>query len=327
MGEDGIVEQAGAQRRTGVTLFLLGVLVCAPLSAAALDVSRAVIVVRSGDLPPAGKTAAAVLVEEIERRSGIRLRTESRWPEQGPVIAASSTRNVPEWGRAIPETTPRAEGFRLLVDGPVVWVVGADARGALYGVGYLLRQLNWAKGKLELPAALDVTTSPQSPIRGHQLGFRATANSWDAWTVAQFERYIRELALFGINSIENIPFGDESRNPLVKVPKRVMNRAIAEICLRYGLDYWVWTPVAVDLNDKDGAARLLDSFSEVFRYPSPFRLRTRPRANPGNPKASPFSASATLVFSWFSSTPITRIRCRAFVWCPLTAMTISSANR
>lgn len=265
MGENGIVEQAGAQRRTGVALFLLGVLSCAPLTAAALDVSRAVIVVRSGDLPPAERTAAAVLVEEIERRSGTRLRIESRWPEQGPVIAVTSARSVPEWGRAIPETAPRAEGFRLRVDGPVVWVVGADARGALYGVGHLLRQLNWAKGKLELPAALDVTTSPQSSIRGHQLGFRSTANSWDAWTVAQFEQYIRELALFGINSVENIPFGDENRNPLVKAPKREMNRAIAEICRRYGLDYWVWTPVSVDLNDKDRAARLLEEFSEVFR--------------------------------------------------------------
>src|SRR5450755_3736192 len=51
------------------------------------------------------------------------------------------------------------------------------------------------------------------------------------------------------------------------------------------------------------------------KYPSPFRLRTRRRSNPRNPKASPFNVSTTLVFSWFSSTPISancsRIRCRA----------------
>ncbi|MBL8294608.1 MAG: hypothetical protein JNN08_22380, partial [Bryobacterales bacterium] len=238
MGKDGIAKQTGVERRTGVTLFLLGALVGAPLMGAALDVSRAVVVVRPGELPAAEKTAAAVLLEEMERRSGVRLRVDSRWPAQGPVIAVTSTRNVPEWGRQIPETTARSEGIRIRVDVSVVWVVGADARGALYGVGHLLRQLDWAKGKLELPASLDVTTSPMSSIRGHQLGFRATANSWDAWTVPQFEQYIRELALFGINAVENIPFGDEGRNPVVKVPKREMNRAIAGICQRYGLDYW-----------------------------------------------------------------------------------------
>lgn len=265
MGKDRTAKQTGAERRTGVALLLLGTLVCAPLTAAVLDVSRAVVVVRPGELPAAEKTAAAVLVEEMELRSGVRLRVDSHWPANGPVIAVTSTRNVPEWGRQIPETTARSEGFRFWLDGSVVWVLGADARGALYGVGHLLRQLNWAKGKLELPASLDVTTSPMSSIRGHQLGFRATANSWDAWTVPQFERYIRELALFGINAVENIPFGDEGRNPVVKVPKHAMNRAIAEICRRYGLDYWVWTPVSLDLNDKQRAARLLDRFGEVFR--------------------------------------------------------------
>jgi hypothetical protein len=233
-----------------------------------LDLTQAVVVVRPGELPAAEKTAAVVLVEEMERRSRVRLRTDSRWPAQGPAIVVTSTRNVPEWGREIPGAAVRAEGFRLWADGsgaaPVVWIIGADARGALYGVGQLLRRLNWDKGKLELPAGLDVTTSPKSTIRGHQLGFRATANSWDAWTVAQFERYIRELALFGINSVENIPFGDESKNPLVKVPKQEMNRAMGEICVRYGLDYWVWTPVTSDLNDKAAAARLLDEFSKVF---------------------------------------------------------------
>ena len=271
------VERSGSSRAAFVRWLLLLTLAHAPVAhtqtaadtRGVVDLSRAVVVVRPGELPAAEKTASTVLVEEMERPSGVRLRTDSRWPAQGPVIAITSTRAVPDWGREVPAAAVRAEGFRLWVDAsgaaPVVWIVGADARGALYGVGHLLRQLNWGKGRLELPAPLDVTTSPKSAIRGHQLGFRATANSWDAWTVAQFERYIRELALFGINSVENIPFGDESKNPLIKVPKRKMNRAMGEICGRYGLDYWYWTPVALDLNDKARAARLLDEFSDVFQ--------------------------------------------------------------
>jgi hypothetical protein len=67
-------------------------------------------------------------------------------------------------------------------------------------------------------------------IRGHQLGYRNTANSWDAWTVDQFEKYIRELALFGTNSIENIPFQDDAPGPNMKVPRKEMNRRMSEIC-------------------------------------------------------------------------------------------------
>jgi hypothetical protein len=132
---------------------------------------------------------------------------------------------------------PRRRGPRVSPArrGPRDLIAGSDARGALYGVGHLLRQVRWAKGALELDAPLDVSSSPAYPIRGHQLGYRSTANSWDAWTVTKFEQYIRELALFGVNSIENIPFQDDRQNPLMKVPRREMNRAMSEICARYGL--------------------------------------------------------------------------------------------
>ncbi|MBI4902501.1 MAG: hypothetical protein HY820_02625 [Acidobacteria bacterium] len=233
-------------------------------ASAAVDLSRAVVVVRPGNVPLPEQTAAIVLVEEIERRSGIRLPVAQAFPQGRPAIAITSTKPVPQWGREAPTGDGRPEGFRLRVDGDVVWIAASDPRGALYGVAHLLRQLDWDKGKLQLPTPLDVTTSPALPIRGHQLGYRTTANSWDAWTIPQFERYIRELALFGMNSVEGIPFQDDKNNPLMKVPRREMNRAISEICRRYGLDYWVWTPADFDLNDGVRRAKSLAAFDELF---------------------------------------------------------------
>jgi hypothetical protein len=253
------------------------------LGAAPADLSRAVVLVRSGDLPPAERTAAAVLVEEVARRTGVRLRTASQWPADGPVIALTTG---PAWGRTPPESKARAEGYRIQVDArgkaPVVWIVGADARGALYGVGHFLRKLDWGAGKLALPEGWAVTSSPVSSIRGHQLGFRATANSWDAWTVAQFELYIRELALFGINSVEGIPSGSEKDNPLLKVPKPEMNRAITEICLRYGMDYWTWAPVSFDVRDKTRAAAFLDEVSTVAKQAATLTGVFVPGGDPGD---------------------------------------------
>ena len=131
--------------------------------------------------------------------------------------------------RARASTLRRAAGAS-----PVVWIAGADARGALFGAGRLLRELDWSQGDLWLGAPGDIATAPAYPIRGHQLGYRAQANSYDAWDAAHFERYIRELTFFGVNSIEGIPFQDTRPTPVMKAGRREMNKAIGEICHRYG---------------------------------------------------------------------------------------------
>ena len=65
----------------------------------------------------------------------------------------------------------------------------------------------------------------------------------------QFEQYIRELAIFGSNCVENIPFQDDSPGPLMRVPRKEMNVRMSEICRRYDQDYWLWTPADFDLAD------------------------------------------------------------------------------
>jgi len=212
--------------------------------------------------------AATVLVEEIETRTGIRLETSTKWPTRGPVIAVSADVIPPEWKHTPPggqeEVSP--EGYRLVTEeSGVVWVIGADDRGTLYGAGALIRNLEWAEGKVALPDDIDIATSPAYPIRGHQLGYRARANSWDAWTSEQFDQYIRELTFFGVNSIENIPFQDERENPLMKMSRREMNQEMSRICARYGLDYWVWTPADFDLKDHTLRAAALNKHEQLYR--------------------------------------------------------------
>jgi hypothetical protein len=44
-----------------------------------------------------------------------------------------------------------------------------------------------------------------------------------------------------------------------------MNRAIGEICDRYGLDYWVWAPADIDLKDTQRRTQELERYAEFFR--------------------------------------------------------------
>ena len=238
----------------------------------ALDLHQAIVVTRPGDLTKAEQTAATVLIEEVWKRTGVSLGRSTSWPAGKTVIAITSLTNVPGWGRSIPQrpadSAPetKAEGYRLWVeDSKTLWIIGADARGTLFGVGQLLRRLDCAHGKLALPASLDLATSPAYPIRGHQLGYRAQANSYDAWDVAQFDQYIRELTFFGVNSIEAIPFHDHKTSALMKVPRREMNRAMSGICDRYGLDYWAWVPADFSLTNATRRAEFLDRCEEFFK--------------------------------------------------------------
>ncbi len=262
------------------------------LSAQCLDLREAIVVVRPGELPNAEAAAATVLVEEIEQRTGIHLETTDQWPDGKTVIAISSEPTVPAWGRELPvgawpgepDWAPVEDKYRLFVDprNKVVWLMGGRARGTLYAVGALLRKLDWAADKANIPDTLDVTTEPTYPIRGHQLGFRTQANSWDAWTVEQFDQYIRELTFFGINSIENIPFQDDRPTPVMKVGRVEMNRAMSRICARYGLDYWVWTPADYDLKDPEARAKALDEHEAFYKDCETLSAVFFPGGDPGD---------------------------------------------
>lgn len=264
--------------RTTAVVGLLSNLSLLAISAAAtnLDLAKATVVIRSGTLPAAEQTAARVLVEEIKKRTGLTWPISTVWPKRGPVIAISSGSGDPGWSEARPQPAGkdspglRSEGFRLAVAGggtrhPIVWITGADSRGALFGIGQLLRTLEWSKGSARIPADLDLATAPALPIRGHQLGYRATANSYDGWDVPQYEQYIRELAFFGANSVESIPFQDGRLSPHMSLPRDVMNRKLSEICARYEMDYWIWSPADFDLKDSAKRAELLTKHEVFFR--------------------------------------------------------------
>jgi hypothetical protein len=255
-----------------IALLLIALFPAVVLADGALDLTRATIVVRSGaDVPLPERTASTLLAEEVAKRSGLKWEVATAWPVSGPAIAILSGGDAELYSRSVPKAAriAKAEGYGIVTDTgsaehPIVWIAGADPRGALFGVGRLLRNLDCRTGSVRLISRLDLTSAPDLPIRGHQLGYRATANSYDAWSPAQFDQYIRELALFGTNSIEGIPFQD-TRPTVSSYPRDKMNVDISNICRRYGLDYWIWVPADFDLGKQDLRAKFLERHDELFR--------------------------------------------------------------
>lgn len=222
-------------------------------------------------------SAIKIFIEEVESRTQIALKTSTEFSFSSNYVLLTDinslrksnifNKNLKLFGKDIEQLKP--EGFVIFseeIKGKYrVWIIGKDKRGVLFGVGKLLRIMKYNKGSLKIEIPLNIVESPTSPIRGHQLGYRAQANSYDAWDIKQYDQYIRELTFFGVNSIENIPFQDERPAPLMPVSRREMNRAMSEICKKYGLDYWVWTPADFDLNDKEKRENMLRQHEELYK--------------------------------------------------------------
>jgi hypothetical protein len=228
-----------------------------------IDLSKAKILISDKIASPVKETCIRVLQEEVEKRTSITLSQVENWSTESMTIALCLSGTKKLIGKSVPigddeeSGEYKSEGFRLFYDKNnnqnILWIIGKDKRGVLFGVGELLRKVKMSTNKLFLKTPLDISSSPTYSIRGHQLGYRNTANSYDAWSVKQYEQYIRELVIFGNNAIENIPIGSEGDASDISVHfdlSRVeMNLELSNICNAYDVDYWVWTPATIDLKN------------------------------------------------------------------------------
>jgi len=237
-----------------------------------LDLSKATILISQTIKSPVNETAGNILLEEINKRTFIQLSLSKNWESKTIIaIALASDNNL--FGEHIPKRKGnnlpelKTEGSRIFHENKngkdILWITGADARGVLYGIGKLLRTAEMQDHQITIANKIDISTSPEYAIRGHQFGYRNTANSWDSWTVEQFDQHFREQVLFGANSFENIPLQDPGSSVHFKVNPQEMEIHLSNICARYDADYWVWTPAPHDLTVKNAHQKGLDE-QEVF---------------------------------------------------------------
>jgi len=229
-----------------------------------LDLSEAKLFAPPG-LSPREQRALMVLAQEVEKRTELRLPLVHSWPStSAPMVLAGTNATLNRLRGQLPRgisgqgVAREAEGYAIRVSqgegAPVVSVAGADERGVQFGVGKLLRSLRMTKLRVEVESHLEIQSSPKYPLRGHQLGYRPKTNSYDGWTVALWDQYIRELALFGCNFIELIPprSDDDEDSPHFTLPKKEMMIEMSRICDEYGLDVWIWYP-AMERDYSDAA--------------------------------------------------------------------------
>ena len=262
-----------------------------------IDLTKASVVLPT-KLTPREKKAALMLLEEVYQRTQIRLPVAAEWPPADmPVIAVGQSVALetinPKIVAAL-KTVPlvdRPEGFRILTpNATTVLVAGNDERGVLFGVGRLLRELRLQRNSINCPAKMQISTAPQTKLRGHQLGYRQKTNSYDGWDVSHWEQYYRDLAVFGTNAVELIPprSDDDLDSPHFPRPPLEMMQHMSQLADDYGLDVWLWYPAMdEDYSKPETVEFALREWGEIFEKLPRIDALFVPGGDPGHTHPKP----------------------------------------
>jgi hypothetical protein len=279
--------------KSWVLSLALAVAVSATASAQKIDLSRAKVVV----LDPRNKikaNAGDMLSDEIDKRTRIGLDVVSKMPDTDQVAIVIGTATELAGKSYSPpagfEAPSKADAYSLWVDTskrqvPTICAAGHDDRGTLFAVGRLLRLLEMTRDRVRLDSDSRVATAPRYSLRGHQLGYRAKTNSYDAWTLAIWEQYYRDMVVFGMNAIELIPprSDDDDDSPHLPKPQLEMMVDMSQLAADYGLDLWIWFPaIDDDYEDSKTVKAALAEWGEVFRSLPKIDVIFVPGGDPGD---------------------------------------------
>ncbi len=117
-------------------------------------------------------------------------------------------------------------------------------RGLLFAYAQFLKKTVFANDDMHLIDEIVGEYHPDKRIRGHQLGYRTTPNSYDAWTYEQYERYYKDILLMGCNTVEHIPYekGVSRRNRLMKYDEEEFLVNASAMADKMDLDVSLWIP-------------------------------------------------------------------------------------
>jgi hypothetical protein len=250
--------------------------------------------------------AVQVLQEEIHKRTGLLLPVIYK-PSSHKVITVGVEERLdklPERFRYAIRNLPATgnEGFKIIsFDNREIVIAGHDEAGALYGIGWLLRKIEMHDHKILIPVNLSLSSTPVSTIRGHQLGYRPKTNAYDAWSVDMYDAYIRDLAIFGANSIEIMPprTDDDPSSIHMKIPAIDMIAEQSRICKEYGLNVWMWYPnMGSDYTSPDSINKELAERDKIFSILPRLDALFVPAGDPGE-------LDPDVLFEWLGKVAIT----------------------
>ena len=167
----------------------------------AIAIGNAELAVMLGEKPSeAEKRVTELLAERIKDRAGVALAGPGDKAAFRLVIGkVASNAKIKKFAGAHKEVASLGtDGYVIAVNpgSKEIHVAGQSDSGVVAGVGRLMREIRYQKGRVEVPS-LDIAETPQMPNRGMYLWARKDFFG----KPDQVDRYVEEFALWGCNGI------------------------------------------------------------------------------------------------------------------------------
>ncbi len=176
---------------------------------------------------PDGKKAADIFTEELKLRL-----SPSAGPSENSRVIFSESNTLSE------------DEYEILCSENEITVSASGIRGFIFGIGHILRKSVLTDNTLSLIEDISGRYSPEKKIRGHQVGYRQTSNTYEAWDLEEYRRCYLDMMYFGTNTCEHIPYegGHSDRSPIMRRDEQELLCLTSEQAKAYGMAVSVWYP-------------------------------------------------------------------------------------
>ena len=248
------------------TIFLLWEVSARGSATEKIDLSQARVLCTQTD--PIVAKSAEILRDEVASRTGLQL--DGSQSDNSTIVIGTETyllENDPSTATFLGKLKPTgADGFKIAFDPTQkrLLIAGHDPRSTIYGVGWLLRKSILRQGSMTLTYPGDISVTPAESIRGIDLNppHPKAKDPNDPKVIAQFEQSIRDLMIFGMNSV----------GVLRRVPPRYV-----ELMKSYGLEIWLVNFYNGNVySEEESLSRELEGREKVFQsFPAIDHLCTK----------------------------------------------------
>lgn len=179
-----------------------------------------------------------------------------------------------------------ADSYEIFCSESKITFRARGIRGLIYAYAMFLRKIEKSENGIILIEDIGGKYSPDKRIRGHQVGYRTTPNTYDAWSYEDYRRYYLDMMYFGSNTVEHIPYekGVSRRNPLMKYDEEEFLVEASRMADEFDLDVSLWHPNNDGETVEQAARRRGELYSKVPRINAIFP----PGGDPGDFPADEF---------------------------------------
>ncbi len=200
--------------------------------------------------------AAKLFSEEIEKRTGVLPNVGE--DEKGPFISFKTCKS---------DRLPHKDCFEIEQNENSIIIYAYGIRGFIFGYSYFLRKTEYDGNTITLIKDIKGKYIPEKEIRGHQMGYRDTPNTYDAWDPDQFFRYYLDIMAFGSNMCEHIPYekGYSDKNPLMRYDEEELLIEASALADKVDMDVSVWFPNNTNKTEEEALERREKLFKRIPR--------------------------------------------------------------